>query len=179
METHAYLVDVRPVLEDLGGVIAIDATVDLPVITLGAEEFAPRAPAVLRLQITNTGAGVVASGTVSGSFTAICSRCLSSFELPLTAEVESFFVQHGDEADLPEEQDFGFIEDGSLDLMPGILAALALEAPFAPLHDPDCKGICPSCGTDLNAGACDCPPPESASPFAALKSLMPDGGDDR
>ena len=179
MDTAVYLVDVRPVLEDLGGVIAVDARVELPVITLGTEEFVPRTPALVRMQVTNTGAGIVASGMVSIEFEATCSRCLSGFVLPLTAEVDGFFVHHGGGADLPEEQDFGFIEDGSVDLMPCILSALALEAPFAPLHDPECKGICPSCGADLNAGDCGCPPPESASPFSALKSLLPEGGDDR
>lgn len=178
METAAYLVDVRPVLEDLGGVIGVDARVELPVITLGTEEFAPRAPASVRIQITNTGAGIVASGTVSAEFDATCSRCLAPFVLPLTAEVDGFYVHPGGETDLPEEQDFGFVEDGSVDLMPAILSALALEAPFAPLHDPECKGICPSCGSDLNVGACDCPPPETASPFSALRSLLPEGDDD-
>ena len=37
-----------------------------------------------------------------------------------------------------------------------ILAGLILEAPFAPLHDEDCAGICPQCGADLNTDPCDC-----------------------
>jgi uncharacterized protein len=48
-----------------------------------------------------------------------------------------------------------------------------LEAPFAPLHDEECAGICPECGADLNQGPCGC---ETAvrgpHPFAALEGLL-------
>jgi uncharacterized protein len=33
---------------------------------------------------------------------------------------------------------------------------ILLEAPLAPLCRPDCAGLCPTCGIDLNSATCDC-----------------------
>jgi uncharacterized protein len=34
--------------------------------------------------------------------------------------------------------------------------ALLLSLPMQPLCKPDCAGLCPICGQDLNQGPCDC-----------------------
>ncbi len=175
--TAQYLVDVRPIVEDLGETIVLRGDVDLPTLVLGAEEFRPLEPAHLDLTLTNTGAGIVARGTVSALVEATCSRCLKQFPLPVTAQVEGFYVQHGSEGEIPEEQEYGYVSDGDVDLMEQILAALALELPFAPLHAEDCPGICPSCGADLTEGPCGCEPDYPDSPFAALKDLLPPSAD--
>jgi uncharacterized protein len=33
---------------------------------------------------------------------------------------------------------------------------LLLDAPIAPVCRPDCAGLCPTCGADLNAATCHC-----------------------
>lgn len=177
MHEGSYEVDVRSILEDLGGIIQIDAEVQLPPLLLGDEEFAPAGPARILLSITNTGAGIVASGTVHADVHARCSRCLREFVLPVTGDVEGFYVKAGAEHELPEEQEYGFVREGAIDLTDALLAALALEVPFAPVHASDCAGICPTCGVDLNEGACSCPSPATDSPFAALEVLLPDDVD--
>lgn len=176
MDEPSYTVDVRSILEDLGSTIELDADVDLPTIVLGEQEFAPVGPGRLVAVITNTGAGVVVSGSLEITFTAVCSRCLREFPLSLSTPVEAFFVAPGEDHDLPEEQEVGIIREGSVDLMEQIIASLALELPFAPLHAEDCPGICPQCGADLVDGPCGCEPDHSDSPFAALKDLLPPGG---
>ena len=173
MDQTSYTVDVRSILEDLGSTIELDADVDLPLITLGEQEFAPTGPGHLVASVTNTGAGIVVSGTLEITFMAVCSRCLREFPLPVSTPVEAFFVNPGEDHDLPEEQEVGIIHEGSVDLMEQILASLALELPFAPLHAEDCPGICPQCGVDLVDGPCGCEPDRSDSPFAALKGLLP------
>jgi uncharacterized protein len=45
-----------------------------------------------------------------------------------------------------------------LDLRPAVREQWLLAVPaFVQCRD-DCKGLCPTCGTDLNAGECDCAP---------------------
>ena len=178
MEPPRYLVDVRSILEDLGAVVSLDGTVDPPALEIGTERYAPLEPAALDVTITNTGGGIVAGGTVTVTVQATCSRCLKEFPLTLRADVEGFFIPHGSEREMPEEQEFGFVEDGSVDLMDALLSALALEVPLAPVHAEDCAGICPTCGADLSEGPCECAPTDSESPFAVLKDLLPgDGGE--
>lgn len=167
-----YLVDVRALLEDLGASVELDAAVTVAVIEVGSETFSPTRPVRLVGAVTNTGAGIVASGTLDAEFTAVCSRCLREFPLRVEAPLDAFFVAEGHDHELPEEQEFGFIKEGSIDLMEQILAALVLELPFAPVHAEDCPGICPQCGADLVSGPCTCEPDHSDSPFAALQDLI-------
>jgi uncharacterized protein len=168
----SYRVDVRPILEDLGGTIVVSGEVAVPVLELGSERFVPVGPALLDAAVTNTGAGLVATGTVTVSVTAECSRCLREFVTSVTGQIEGFWIVPGSEDELPEEQEYAFIQGDSVDLAPPILAALALEVPFAPVHAEDCAGICPTCGADLNDGPCGCAPEQSDSPFAVLRDLV-------
>lgn len=172
MEPFQLLIDVREIFEDLGGTVALDLSVELPDIMLGSETFAPTRDARVQASVTNTGAGIVVSGTVDAEFRATCARCLREFPLPITSLLEAFYVAEGDADELPEEQEVGFITEGSVDLMEQVLSSLALDLPFAPLHAEDCPGICPTCGKDLTEGFCACGPAGSDSPFAGLKGLF-------
>jgi uncharacterized protein len=171
-DAPSFDVDVRSILEDLGAAVVVDADVELPTIVVGSEEFVPRHAGTLHLEVTNTGAGVVAAGAVIVEVDAVCSRCLQTFTLGVTGDIEGFYVTHEHDADLPDEQEREYIENGSIDVMPAVVSALTLEVPFAPLHDPACKGICPTCGADLNVGPCTCEPPENLSPLPTLRSLF-------
>jgi len=43
-----------------------------------------------------------------------------------------------------------------IDLNPDIRDEIMLDYPIKPLCRPDCKGLCPKCGKDLNEGGCSC-----------------------
>ncbi len=175
--SEQYLVEARDLLEQLGEQISLDGEVPLQPFVMGSETFTPVGPAHVDVSITNTGAGLVASGTIDVDVTATCSRCLSDFVLPLTGQVEAFYVNSSHADELPEEQDFELIGDHAIiDVMPALRAAITVELPFAPLHDPECAGICPVCGINLNEESCECDPSSSESPFGALQGLLSDEG---
>lgn len=171
---ETYLVDVRPLLAELGVAIMLDADIAIGPIEIGATRFVPLTPAHLDGHLTSTGAGIVLGGTLSLTAEAVCSRCLCEFPLEVTTEVDGFYIERGQEAELPEEQEFAYVVEGSVDIAEAIMTALALELPFAPLHAADCPGICAQCGADLSQGACSCAPSRPASPFAALVDVFPD-----
>lgn len=169
-----YRVDVSSILEDLGASEHVDGAFPLDRLVVGEAEFTLLGPASVAITLTNTGSGVVASGTVSARVTTECSRCLEPFELLITGEVEGFYVQHGLEIDVPEDQEVEpILPDNTIDLAGALLAALTVEAPFAPVHDESCAGLCPVCGCDLNVEHCECHDavPE-AHTFAGLKDLL-------
>ena len=59
--------------------------------------------------------------------------------------------------------------------------AVVMDTPFVVLCTPDCRGLCPVCGGNLNVEQCDCAAQAEAewaeateNPFAALKNLKLD-----
>jgi uncharacterized protein len=174
---HELRIDIADILEQFAESVTYEGDILLDPIEIGAERFVPISPARIEAELTFAGSGVVASGSVSVDAQATCSRCLREFVLPVKAPIEGFYVQPGVEHDLPEEQEVELVGDRSIDLLPAVHAAVVLEMPFAPLHDPACAGICPTCGADLNELLCTCERNPGDSPFAALKQLL-DGGDE-
>lgn len=172
-----YRVDVRPILESVGASLDIADTLDIPEIVVGDEVFRLLEPATFSVAVSNAGAGIVAYGSTSARVQATCSRCLCEFEDTLEGEVVGFFVRPGDEPG-QDEDDAGRVDDaGSIDIGPALSAALVIEAPFVPLHEPECAGLCSGCGADLNVEVCTCEAcGDDDHPFAALKDLLE--GDD-
>lgn len=170
----SYRVDISSILEVLAETIEVSDDITFDSFTVGTEVFEPTGPAHFDVGITNTGAAVIAMGTVRLPVLATCARCLLKFPTEIFAEVDGFYLHPGDEAGLPEEQEIEYIDqNGYIDLFPGILAGLVVEAPFAPLHDESCAGICATCGADLNEGPCGCvPDTENTHPFAGLGGLL-------
>lgn len=168
-------VDATEILHDLGASIVVDQEFDLEPMEFAGETYVPARPAHAMVTVTNGGDGVVAYGTVDAAFAAECSRCLKPFTLELTGEVEGFYTTPEKAEELPEDQEWEPLGEGVIDLSHAIESAVRIELPFAPLHDEQCEGICPTCGCDLNEGECDCdtetPKP---GPFEALAGMFDD-----
>jgi uncharacterized protein len=109
--------------------------------------------------------GILASGTATAPWEAECRRCLGPVRGEVTAEFRELFEQ-----DSREGESYPLKGD-RIDLGPLAREALLLELPLAPLCRDDCKGLCPSCGKDLNAGPCECPADERDPRWATLDGL--------
>ena len=156
-----------------------EGTHDIVALASGPDLYSFSSPVSWNAEVTNVGDALLVTGSVEGSATTSCSRCLEDVELALFGEIEGYFLI-GDETTAPEDMDddeFDVLpEDRMIDFDPLIRAALVLELPLVPLCVDDCKGLCPRCGANLNDGPCACPPePDEdefdANPFAALKGL--------
>ena len=153
----------------------------LPFLEAGCDRYRFEEPLSWQVDVTNTGDALLVSGTVAGEAETECARCLDGFALPLAGEVEGYFLLDArDES--PEDMDddeFDVLpEDNVIDLEPLLNAALLLEFPLVPLCDDECKGLCPTCGANLNKGPCGCAPAEGdggddvpPNPFAVLKDF--------
>jgi uncharacterized protein len=132
------------------------------------------------VRLTRTPKGVLADVKVHGNAELECSRCLTRFEQPLSlAFSEEYFqtvvVNTGVRLPPPDEDDAFLIDDTHrLDLADALREYALLEAPTAPRCREDCKGLCPTCGTNLNEGSCDCQPDTVDERLAALSKLLND-----
>jgi uncharacterized protein len=103
------------------------------------------------------------SGGFHGVAAGECRRCLTPVETPVSGDAHFLFADDDDESSLADEPDiYPLAELGTmLDLRPAIREQWLLDSSDLPLCRPDCKGLCPTCGADLNAGPCPHSPPRS------------------
>ena len=106
------------------------------------------------LQLNRTPQGIVALGDFSAELPAECARCLKAFSAPVSIHLEDLFVYPPQNATDPL---LVVGEDAHLNLEPIVREYLLVNAPTRPLCRPDCKGLCPICGNDLNEGPCEHP----------------------
>ncbi|MEO5378543.1 MAG: DUF177 domain-containing protein [Magnetococcus sp. DMHC-6] len=103
-----------------------------------------------------------------------CSRCLEEFEWPLEVSVDRLYRIGHDPSFLVRESqmvnDVVFLKDGFLSVVRLVSEELILALPMVPLCDTECRGLCISCGENLNQGVCNCAGVEGNNPFDILKS---------
>lgn len=110
--------------------------------------------------------GVLANFEALATADLACTRCLESWEEPVTARSMQVYEPQ------PDEDGYGLDRDNTIDLFGPVRDEVALALPVRPLCRPDCRGLCPTCGTDLNKDPCDGHADLSDSPFAALQELF-------
>lgn len=120
-------------------------------------------------RFSRTPQGLLLQATFTGHTALECVRCLNAFNQYLVWSLTELYA-----FDQRSVTDSGLIlpEDGHIDLEPLLREYALLEIPIRPLCKPECKGLCPICGEDLNQVSCGHASTGSDSPFAALKSLM-------
>jgi uncharacterized protein len=105
-----------------------------------------------------------------------CSRCLTAypfheddgFSLLLYPRVK----QPEGEVELArEELDVLYYDDPVVPLSPIAEERLQMALPMKPLCRPECRGLCPRCGKDLNQGPCECTTETVDPRWEALRNL--------
>ena len=156
-------------------------TGEIPSLELraGADDYDFDGPLAWSVTFTNTGDALLATGTVEGRATTACGRCLEPVDLELSGEGEGFYLL--DDAAAPDDLEADEYEvlnpDHVVDIAPLLTSALLLELPLVPLCQPECRGLCPQCGANLNERPCQCESDASSeepladNPFSVLKDF--------
>ena len=160
---------------------SFEGEVEVDSFEYGPDAYRFEGPLSWRIDVSNTGDALLVSGSVSGRAHTDCARCLEDAAYDLNGEVEGYFLLENAEQPEGAEEEFDRLpENHVLDVESLLIAALVFELPIMPLCDEDCKGLCPSCGANLNEGPCGCEKAESdgpdefelaKNPFAALANL--------
>lgn len=122
--------------------------------------------AFVRGEVTllRTGRGILVTGCLTTEVQLTCARCLGSFHHPVTLDVEEEYfptidIATGAIVKAPEDEPGAFTinQNNILNLGEAIRQYAVLAVPMKPLCRPDCAGLCPTCGANLNIGKCACP----------------------
>jgi uncharacterized protein len=137
--------------------------------------FEMRGPLEVSLEAQPAGHDVLARGWLKGEAELACRRCLTAVSTPISEEVALLFREGVSEADAEAEEIYPLPEKGNdLDLSHAIREHLVLAVPEFAICRETCKGLCPSCGTNLNENTCSCEPEHVDHRWAALLKLGKD-----
>ena len=113
-----------------------------------------------------------------------CSRCLEPFRMPFDGSFDSRYLPaselaNEDEREVAEDDlDTSYYRDDQIDLNELIREQFYLALPMKPLCREDCKGLCASCGANLNDETCGCQVRWEDPRLAGLKALVTRNNDD-
>lgn len=118
---------------------------------------------------------ILLNGKIKYSIKESCARCLSEFEKTVETKFEAVILKkHDDDYDDESDEVKLTIEDGCVDLNETIKQYVYLSLPMKSVCKPDCKGICPTCGVNLNVEECKCQNNSTDPRFHKLKALLKD-----
>ena len=121
--------------------------IELAPLLLGGQEYVARPnPLPAELAVTRASSGTVLELAFDLTLAGPCFRCLQDAELPLSLRLREYGAAKPESDDDRTE----YLVDDELDLSAWAHDAIALALPDKILHDPDCAGLCPVCGKDLN-----------------------------
>ncbi len=130
-------------------------------------------PVEVRLRASYAGSGeVLVHGSIEADLSQECRRCLEPVAGKLVTEVTMAFLP-SDTPGLEDDAEVRLFDPkaGDVDLREPVReeAILAID-PYV-VCDPECKGLCPQCGTNLNTSSCNCTRSEADPRWDALRAL--------
>jgi uncharacterized protein len=162
-------INVADIKLEAGSHKKVDLEVALEPIEMGGQEIRFEGPFTGEAEIWNAGDRLLVRANLSGEATLACSRCLTEFTEPLDVFFEEEFVEgaaedeerfaDGEDDDDEEEESartISFYTGDEIDLTDPLRENILLELPMKPLCDEECKGLCPTCGVNLNEEPCKC-----------------------
>ncbi len=123
-------------------------------------------------------------GTVRGVLELACSRCLDPFELPVNGAFDVRFLPEAENVGVGEREvedddlSAAFYRDDQIDLAQLIEEQMYLALPMKPLCQPECRGLCPRCGANLNVETCGCEVRWEDPRLSGLKAVITERKDD-
>jgi uncharacterized protein len=144
-----------------------DFTVEIPQVRLPPDLELTNLAGDVR--VSRTPQGLLVQAKIQGDTTLDCVRCLEPFSTILYAnftELYAFSRRNVTESGLLVP------DDGQIDLAPLLREIMFLELPISPLCRPECKGLCPVCGENLNITTCNHEDEPADPRLDVLKKLL-------
>ena len=151
-------VDLHDILKIDGKKMQINAELEMDQFhgTFGDYPIIRKSP--VSLEIMNKGErNLQIKGSAEVVLAIPCDRCLEEVDTPIPLDFEKEVDMKLDEEERIQALDEQyFIEGYNLDVDKLVYGEILMNWPMQVLCKEDCKGLCPSCGANLNLTTCDC-----------------------
>lgn len=108
----------------------------------------PGSSVEFELRLESVVEGVLVTGAAEVTLAGQCGRCLEPISFDEEIDLQELYLYPDKE---PDDEEASRLEDDLLDLEPLLRDTVVLDLPYTPLCRPDCAGLCPDCGANLNA----------------------------
>ena len=122
--------------------------------------------------VSNLGGDIEIAVSAQGLARLVCDRCLDEFEKSISVEFSERLVKEDAYANVNKDgSDDAIVFSGNvIDIDEILIENFIASLPIKTLCREDCKGLCGSCGKNLNEGDCGCEEPADPR-FDALDNL--------
>ena len=158
--------DLRKIIHVPGEAVAFECELNgkgLDFPSVSAYLSAPRAKG----RVFNEAGILHLEAEIEADMLCICDRCGEEFESVKVTEVDAVLS----EEESPEDPDLFVLVNDGIDLDEVLSTCFILDMETKFLCSENCKGLCPSCGKNLNLGPCGCRK-EIDPRFAVLEQLL-------
>lgn len=163
-------IDVSTILKEIGGRIDIDGEVKLSDTDFLGEMYHFDEPVRIKGHISNNGKSLILKANCTGHMTTQCARCMKDIDVPVNFEIDENLVQ--DNGEVSDDDDAILFEDVRIDIDDIAANSFLMNVEGKYLCNEDCKGLCQTCGADLNEGDCGCSQDTFDPRWAALVDIM-------
>lgn len=144
-------------------------TIELDYPSIQLEDDVTLEPLTGSFQAIRNSKGIYITGELNTNIESECTRCLEQVMLPIQIELDDLFYYP---PDTTPEGEFSVGEDSFIDLAPLVRQLSLLEVPMQLFCQIECKGLCPSCGHNLNEGPCECLDEDIDPRLEVLRDLL-------
>jgi uncharacterized protein len=135
-------------------------------------------PVMFSGKIERVQKGFIVKGHFSGAWVMSCARCLETITIPATDTFRIFMSPRFNDAKgklfnlAMEDLDESELVGDEIDMEAVLREQMILQLPMKPICFPDCRGLCPQCGQNLNKKECNCSTPTTNPGLVKLKQLL-------
>ena len=159
--------NLKEILHVPGASLPFESQLDLSDLDFyGERPFAH--PVVIHGTVRNMADALLLEGSADTTLELVGDRCLKPFRQELRLPVSTLLAETLEDE---ENDEIVLLEDGAVDLDEVFTTALVLSMDSKHVCDQDCKGLCATCGANLNEGPCGCRK-EIDPRLAALAQLL-------
>lgn len=166
-------VNLTEVLTNEDRVIPMQIETQITEVSVGDGKYPVCAASPVCFVFTNTGKGRARiEAKAEFTFNTGCDRCLRPVNLKVTLDFvrDVWAPDMAVDPSVYEEQPF--MDGFQMNVEDLLNSEIVTSWPMKILCKPDCKGICPTCGRDLNTGICECDSFVPDPRMAAIKDIF-------
>ncbi len=153
---HSFIIGVTRLRKEPGSVASFDLSGQLSDLKLSSSYVEDVELIEVDGIAESVHGGILVTGRIMTTWKGECRRCLGLASGIMEIPVRELYERVESGADVFSEGDTYTYSGDVIDLSEMVKDQVLLDLPLAPLCTEECKGLCASCGAELNTGLCGC-----------------------